>query len=182
MKIISNPLPNIYVLKYFDFEDERGRFLKPFSQNNIVDLPIDFNISEAFYSHSHKNVIRGMHFQHSRFSQSKLIYCTNGAIKDIIVDVRRDSINFNKPFSINLSYDLPYALFVGPGYAHGFTSLTNISTVHYLVDTPHNTFFDAGFLWSSIAYDWQISEPVVSHRDNQFPSIQESTFTCADFE
>ena len=171
--IFSEPLPDVFILNLKRFSDERGNFNKIFQQDLFASLGIKFSPKEYFYSTSKKNVLRGMHFQVGSFAHDKLVYCSQGIILDVIVDVRKESNYFNAPISIELSGEDSKAVFIGKGYAHGFLTKSNHSAMHYFTSTVHSPENDMGVLWSSINFDWQIKNPVISTRDGCHPDINE---------
>ncbi len=171
--IFSEPLPGVLILNLERFSDERGDFNKIFQQESFSSLGIKFVPKEYFYSTSKKNVLRGMHFQVGSDAHDKLVYCSQGMILDVIVDVRKESKYFNAPISIELSGKDSMAVFIGKGYAHGFLTKSNHSVMHYFTSTVHSPKNDKGVLWSSINFDWQIKNPIISKRDEFHPDINE---------
>ena len=134
-------------------------------------MGLPFMPEENFITISKRDVIRGMHFQYGCSAQEKIVSCMSGEILDVVVDVRKDSPFYNKPYSITLGENEPYGLFIGKGYAHGFLSITEGSCVNYLVSKQHNPSFDSGVLWSSINFDWPVASPIISPRDTALPMI-----------
>ena len=112
-----------------------------------------------------------MHYQCSTHAHDKLVFCITGKILDVIVDIRPDSPQFNRPISISLDASIPRAIFISKGYAHGFLSQSDNTTLLYQTSTVHNPRNDKGILWSSINFDWPISNPVLSERDKSHPVI-----------
>ena len=172
-KILSEPLPSVYILSNPCFKDERGIFFKTFNQEQFSELEINFAPREQFSTISSKNVLRGMHFQTKEASHSKLVSCTCGSILDVIVDIRISSPNYNKPFSIQLSGTSNQMIFIGKGYAHGFLSLEDNTLVSYTTDKEYNPDLDAGVNWRSINFEWPVLNPLVSSRDQKHPGINE---------
>jgi len=163
--VIDEPLPSVYLLDFAKATDNRGFFSKPYHIASFKQIHPDFSVAEYFYSRSYFNVIRGMHYQLGSSPSQKLIFCSAGAVLDVVVDVRKDSKNYNKPVSFTLSEHQPTALFVGRGYAHGYLTLTDHADLHYLCDSLHDPSDDKGVLWSSINFDWPTSSPILSQRD-----------------
>ena len=172
-EIISEPLPGVYILQNFFNNDERGFFSKIFNEDSFNNIGLDFKPKEHFFTTSKQDVIRGMHFQVGSSAQDKLIFCTQGSFVDVIVDVRKGSPSFNKPFSIELFAEDSKSIFIKKGYAHGFLSNTKLSSIHYLTSTIHNPLNDKGVLWKSIDFEWPIKNPILSRRDLNHPSINE---------
>lgn len=171
-QIIDEPLPGVYVIEAFRFHDVRGSFTKLVHTEFLSDQGIVFTPAESFLTRSNSNVIRGMHFQIDYAAHSKLVSCPKGRVLDVVVDVRPESMFFNKPFTIELNEDSSKMLFIGIGYAHGFLSLHHDSWMLYYTSTVHNPSLDRGVLWSSIDLEWPVDSPILSDRDRSHPSIQ----------
>ena len=163
-------------VKIFNFKfskDNRGTFSKVFDKKYFLKNKIKFNIKESFTSSSKKNTIRGMHFQKGKFSQNKLVYVIEGQINDVFIDLRKNSKTYLKVKSLLLSSDNNKAVFLPKGIAHGFQVLSNKCIVGYLVDNYYSKDHDKGILWNSINYKWNISNPIISKRDKNFPRLDE---------
>ena len=170
-KILTEPLPDVFIIQIPRFEDQRGIFIKSFNEDFFSSLPDPFTPMEQFISISSKDVIRGMHFQVENSAQQKLVTCPVGKVLDVIVDVRIESPYFNKPISFELGEKEPLAILIGKGYAHGFLSLTDNSFMQYLTSTVHSPAHDKGVLWSSIDFNWPTDSPKISNRDSNHPAI-----------
>jgi dTDP-4-dehydrorhamnose 3,5-epimerase len=113
-----------------------------------------------------------MHFQVGEAAQDKLVFCPKGRVLDVVVDVRSSSPHFNQPVAVELSEHNSTALLIRKDYAHGFLALEDDSWMLYFTTTVHCPALDCGVLWSSIAFDWPIQNPVTSERDKCHPAIQ----------
>ncbi len=171
MKAIDCSIPHCKILELDPYLDSRGDFVKLFSDRQIP-LYDGFRIREIFFSHSKKNVIRGMHLQTPPFDHNKVILCLAGAAFDVLVDLRKGSPAYGKPFGIKLAARQYQALYVPRGVAHGFCALEDNTTVSYFVDSAHSPEHDVGVHWRSIPVDWPVSEPIVSKRDESFPTLE----------
>lgn len=172
MKIVKELLPGCFLLEPPRFEDERGRFVKTFHQNQFRDLGLDAVFRESFYSISRRNVIRGMHFQVPPHQHQKLVFCSSGAVRDVLLDLRRGD-GYGKVASVNLSAENCYQVFIPAGIAHGFVTLGDEAILHYQTSTVHAPAFDRGIRWDSFGYDWGIAAPVLSPRDAAHPSFHD---------
>ena len=103
---------------------------------------------------SNKNVIRGMHCQFKEAKHNKLVTCIQGSVLDVVVDIRKESKLFNKPYSIILSEDKNKSLLIGEGYAHGFLSLQENTILQYITSYPYLSELDSGVNWKSINFKW----------------------------
>lgn len=153
------------------FKDDRGEFVKPFNWDGLQAVGIRLTLKEEIFSVSRKNVLRGLHFQVPPYDHQKLIYCVQGRILDVVVDIRRTSPHFGEVFSAELSSENRHILLVPRGFAHGFLSLEDNSTVVYKTDTVYAPDHDQGIKWDSINFEWPIAEPIVSERDSGTPKL-----------
>lgn len=170
-QVANKLLDQVYLLSCPHFMDVRGTFTKIFHHEHFSGLGLDFFPEESFITTSSENVLRGMHYQVCEAAHSKLVYCISGAVLDVVVDIRPDSSEYNKPVCVNLSADQPTAVYIGKGYAHGFIALVNNSSLFYSTSVIHCPELDRGILWSSIDFNWPVSSPILSERDKNHPSI-----------
>lgn len=169
----SLPLEGAYLITLPEFWDDRGVFVKPFHNNTFQQYGIDFKLRESYYSFSKKDVIRGMHFQLPPHHHSKLVYCPQGAILDVIVDLRKDSATYGQYYAQELSAANHLAYYIPEGFAHGFKALTDDAMTYYLVSSEYNKDADTGILYSSFGYEWSIENPIISARDLSFKRLDE---------
>jgi dTDP-4-dehydrorhamnose 3,5-epimerase len=171
-KIIDQLLPGVTLLQCPHSSDDRGDFTKLFHGGALSALGLPFSPAEMFLTRSKAGVIRGMHFQVGEAAHDKLVCCPKGRVLDVVVDVRPESSSFNQPVAVELSEHSHMALLIGKGYGHGFLALDDDSWMLYSTTTVHNPALDRGVLWSSIAFDWPVQQPVISERDRTHPVIE----------
>jgi dTDP-4-dehydrorhamnose 3,5-epimerase len=170
---LETELPGVFVLQPRIFEDQRGSFVKTYHETLFDELGIPFKPKEEFFSVSHKNVVRGMHFQTPTQAHDKLVYCPVGNVLDVVVDLRKSSKNFGKAMSRELSATNREMLFIPIGFAHGFLALEDHTMMVYQTNTMHSPANDAGILWNSFGFDWPVKYPVLSDRDKSFPALKD---------
>jgi dTDP-4-dehydrorhamnose 3,5-epimerase len=134
---------------------------------------ISFDLKESYFSLSKKDVIRGMHFQTPPHQHAKVVFCPQGAILDVIIDLRKDSATFQQFYSQELSAENHKAYYIPEGFAHGFKSLTDDAITYYLVSSEYSQQHDTGILYNSFGFDWGVDNPVISERDSSFPALGE---------
>ncbi len=172
MEFAQLDLPGCFLIAPRDSTDARGRFVKPFARSQFAHHGLMTNFVEQFYSVSHPGVLRGMHFQLPPAHHAKLVYCVAGEVRDVLLDLRRNSSTYGRHVAITLSAATAQALYIPPGIAHGFSVTGSASaTMVYNVTSEHSPKHDAGVLWSSFGCDWGIDHPTVSTRDAGFPSL-----------
>ena len=175
MHIIAEPLPGVKILRPFVFEDARGNFVKPFHEGQLAEHGISLPVREEFFSSSAAGVLRGMHFQVAPHAHQKLVYCITGRVRDVLLDLRRDSPTFGRAVSFELSAANHHVVYIPIGLAHGFLSLEDHSCLIYKTDAVHAPDCDVGILWNSFNFDWQLTDldPIVSSRDLSHPAFND---------
>lgn len=173
MKILNTPIQDLKILEPKIFEDIRGEFVKTFTDEFFKLQGLDINIKETYYSISHKNVIRGMHFQIPPDEHIKLVYVPQGEIIDVVLDIRKNSPSYGKFFEIKLSAENRKVLIIPKGLAHGFKSLKNNTNVTYMQTSCYSPNNDKGINYNSFGFDWKCSNPKLSDRDLSFPSLND---------
>ncbi|MFA6310324.1 MAG: dTDP-4-dehydrorhamnose 3,5-epimerase [Sterolibacterium sp.] len=152
-------------------EDPRGRFVKIFHGPEFQKLGLETEFREEYYTTSRQNVIRGMHFQVPPFDHVKLVYCPEGSVFDVAVDIRKNSPHFGRFISIELSREKGNAIYIPKGFAHGFFVTSASATLVYKVSTVHSPDHDQGILWNSIDIPWPTERPSISDRDCSLPRL-----------
>jgi dTDP-4-dehydrorhamnose 3,5-epimerase len=172
-EVIEKTLNGCLLLAPKVFNDHRGQFVKPYHWDSLQGLGIHLEVKEEIFSVSKKNVLRGMHFQTPPFDHQKFVYCVKGRILDVIVDIRKKSPYYGSCFSAELSSENRRILLVPRGFAHGFLSLEEDSTVVYKTDTVYAPEHDQGIRWDSFGFNWPVMDPVLSRRDQDAPKFNE---------
>ena len=170
MRIETTNLADVLVLTPQPFHDDRGLFTRTFDADIFDDYLGAPGTSAAFVqdsqSRSAKGVIRGMHGRSGR-GEAKLVRCANGAVHDVLVDIRRDSPTFGKQQAFLLDDNDFRHLYVPPGFLHGFQALTATADVCYRIDRPHDPSEDLAVAYNDpdLAIDWPLPVSAVSTRD-----------------
>jgi dTDP-4-dehydrorhamnose 3,5-epimerase len=166
-QFISLEIPGTFLVNNFTAADDRGVFVKTYHEEKFAAQGIACHFTESYYSVSHQNVIRGMHFQLPPYQHEKMVYVTAGKILDVILDIRTASPTYGKYISLELKGGGD-SVFIPKGCAHGFMALTPDATVVYNVTSLYNAEADTGILYNSFGFSWPVSTPVLSARDRNF--------------
>jgi dTDP-4-dehydrorhamnose 3,5-epimerase len=153
--------------------DERGSFVKTFHAEAFLAHRLATGFVEQFYTVSGRGVLRGMHLQLPPHEHAKLVYCVAGTVLDVALDVRGGSPTYGRHLSIELSAEQPRALYLPPGIAHGFYTLSESATLVYNVTSVHAPGSDAGIRWDSFGFAWPGAAPTLSARDRALPALDE---------
>jgi dTDP-4-dehydrorhamnose 3,5-epimerase len=173
MELIPTTLEGCYQVRPFFAQDDRGTFVKTFHAELFADLGLPICWREEYYSKSKEGVIRGMHFQTHPHDHEKLVYCIQGRVLDVVVDLRKDSHTYGKHFAVELDAAHGCGLMIPKGMAHGFLALTEEVLMTYKVTSVYAPKNDSGIRWDSFGFDWGISQPIVSARDRAHPTFED---------
>jgi len=169
----STHLTGCFELQPKAIEDTRGRFVKVFHCQAFAAHGLETNFAEEYYSVSNKNVIRGMHFQLPPFDHVKLVYCVQGSVMDVVVDLRVGSPTYGKSAVVELSAAKANSIYIPEGMAHGFCSLCEQTVMVYKVTTVYASEQDTGILWNSFGVTWPTTQAILSARDQTFEPLDQ---------
>jgi dTDP-4-dehydrorhamnose 3,5-epimerase len=169
MQLIDTPLLDAKVIIPKIFEDERGYFYESFNAQNFKDQLGDFTFVQDNQSLSQKGVLRGLHFQNPPYEQGKLVRVLAGSVLDVIVDIRKNSPTYGKHFSYVLCATKKHALWVPPGFAHGFLTLEDQTVFFYKVTNYYNKESEGSIVFndSDLGIDWGVEDPILSEKDKK---------------
>jgi dTDP-4-dehydrorhamnose 3,5-epimerase len=164
-------LPEVVLFTPKVFGDERGFFFESFSEREFVEATgLDYRFVQDNHSKSVKGVLRGLHYQLPPHAQGKLVRVVQGAVFDVAVDIRKSSPNFGKWVGAMLSADNKRQLWIPPGFAHGFVTLTDTAEFLYKTTDFYAPQSERCIAWDepSIGVDWHYAEtPQLSAKDLQ---------------
>ena len=170
MHIEGTTLADVLALVPEPHRDDRGLFTRTFDAHIFDDYVGKPGLSATFVqdsqSRSVMGVIRGMHGRSGR-GEAKLVRCANGAVHDVLVDIRPSSPTFGHKQAFLLDDRTFRHLYVPPGFLHGFQALTATADVCYRIDRAHDPSEDVAVVHDDpdLAIDWPLPVTVVSARD-----------------
>ena len=169
-------IPDVVLIEPNLISDDRGFFCETFKASDFSSNGISATFVQENFSHSVKNVIRGLHFQQNPKAQAKLVSVVSGKIFDVAVDIRKNSPTFGKWVSEILSHENHKSLFIPSGFAHGFCVLSNEADVLYKVNNEYFPDDESGIIWndSNINISWPTNNPIISNKDKQYPTLENS--------
>jgi len=168
MKITPTPLQGVYIVEQDVFKDKRGAFVITFQRSFFTSLGLECDFCENYYTKSHEDVIRGLHFQTPPHDHAKLVTVIQGTIIDVILDIRRSSPTYGQHVEIELSRENRRSIYIAKGLAHGFGTLSDSAIAYYMVTAEYAPDHDEGIRYDSFGYRWPITTPIVSDRDLSF--------------
>ena len=163
MKIIKTKIKDLVLVKTNIYNDKRG-FFKEVQKNNILKKKFIFDC----FSFSKKNTLRGLHLQ-TKKSQAKIITVVQGKILDVVVDLRKNSKTYGKHFSIEISQNSDFSLFIPENFAHGFLCLSKNCAVYYKCTNYRDKRSEKTIIWNDkkLNIKWPIKKPILSKKDKQ---------------
>ena len=125
MKIIETAIEGVVNIETRLFKDGRGYFFESFNQREFEEKVCKTTFVQDNESKASYGVIRGLHFQKSPYTQSKLVRVVNGAVLDVAVDIRKGSSTFGQHVAVELTGENHRQFFIPRGFAHGFSVLSD---------------------------------------------------------
>lgn len=174
MRFRPTGLAGLVVVEPEPFVDQRGLFARTFCEREFTDagLPGRFVQSSVSFNLC-RGTLRGMHFQRAPHAEGKLVRCTRGAIVDVAVDLRDGSPTRLHWRGVELSAENRASLYIPPGFAHGFQTLSDQAEVLYLMTEFYAPDAAGGVRWNDPAFgiEWPIAGPILSERDATYPDF-----------
>ena len=169
MTLIETSIPGVYIIEPKVFGDSRGYFFESWNQARFDALVRPVRFVQDNESKSCYGVVRGLHYQKGRFSQSKLVRVVSGRVLDIAVDIRRGSPTFGQYVSCELSAENQRMMFIPRGFAHGFSVLSEEAVFQYKCDNYYAPDEQGAIAWDDpfLSIDWGLpkADVILSERD-----------------
>lgn len=169
MQVSHLDIDGLMVFEPRVFEDERGAFFESFNLarfRETTGLEVDF--VQDNHSISHKNVLRGLHYQVDPHAQGKLVRVVHGAAWDVAVDIREGSPTYGKWAAVELTAANRKQFWIPAGFAHGFLALEDDTEFLYKTTAYWHAGSERTIRWDdpTIGVAWPVEgEPVLSRKD-----------------
>ncbi|MGB5442166.1 MAG: dTDP-4-dehydrorhamnose 3,5-epimerase [Gammaproteobacteria bacterium] len=175
MKVIPTAHPEVLLIEPDIFRDERGFFMETFHAGKYPQHGLPAEFMQDNHSRSCRGVLRGLHYQ-LQHPQGKLVRVVSGEVFDVAVDIRKGSPRFGEAVSIVLSADDPRQLYIPPGFAHGFCTLSETADFLYKCTELYAPGDEYGIAWDDpdLGIDWPQLEFSLSAKDKSNPGLHDS--------
>lgn len=178
MRITPTNIEDCFLLEPLTFRDRRGIFFESYNHKILEDaLGRSVSFVQDNHSVSHKNVLRGLHFQTGEHAQAKLVRVARGEVLDVVVDLRRESNTYRNVFRTILTETNRKMLYIPKGMAHGFLSLMDETIFLYKCDEYYNKEAESGIIYNDpdLNIDWGIPEDeiILSEKDMELPKLKD---------
>ena len=177
MEFISTDMEGLYTIRLKKLEDERGSFARTFCKNEFKQIGFDKEFVQFNHSfNKYRGTVRGMHFQHAPYSETKLIRCIQGAVYDVAVDLREGSPTFLQHLGFELSATNMISILIPEGFAHGFQTLEDNTALIYHHTAFYTADADDGLRYNdpSLKITWRLPVINVSEKDMNYKAIDQN--------
>ena len=168
MRFTELAISGAYLIDVDPIEDSRGFFAKVLSIEELQQYGWPSNILQVNNSYNHqKGTLRGLHYQIPPHQEAKLIRVIQGALWDVIVDLRPNSPTFGEWTSLTLSASQRNMILVPPGCAHGLMTLVDHTEMMYFVSENYHPASERGIRWDDPTFgiEWPMPPTVISEKD-----------------
>jgi dTDP-4-dehydrorhamnose 3,5-epimerase len=159
----------LYLVETKLFLDARGSLQKYFESDLFSKL--DFSVDDIYTTHSHRNVIRGMHHQIEPYGQVKFVSCVAGSFFDVALDLRRKSKTYGKVFTCKLESSKNLSVIVPSGFSHGTYSLQDDSIMLSICSGQYIPHQESGFNMRSLNLPFVKKNATLSEKDILLPDF-----------
>lgn len=180
MNVIATALPEVLIFEPRVFADDRGWFMESYNQA-VFEKAVGYAVPfvQDNHSYSKRGVLRGLHFQLPPYAQGKLVRATQGRVWDVAVDIRKSSPTFGKWVGVELSAENRRQLWIPPGFAHGFITLSETAEFLYKTTALYNKASEGAIVWNDpqLAIQWPeipAAEVILAEKDATAPLLKDA--------
>ena len=177
MNVIKTSIDGVVIIEPRIFKDARGYFFESFNQEEFEKKVCHTRFVQDNESKSCYGVVRGLHFQKPPFAQSKLVRVVKGAVLDVAVDIRKDSLTFGHHVAVELTEENQRQFFIPRGFAHGFSVLSEEVIFQYKCDNFYVPQSEGAIAWDDpdLEIDWQlpVDQVVLSEKDKLHSGLRD---------
>lgn len=175
MEVIHTSIDDVVIIEPKVFGDDRGFFLETFQDKRYAELAgIQGRFVQDNHSRSSKGVLRGLHFQKTK-PQGKLVRVVLGEVFDVAVDLRTGSDTYGQWVGVVLSATNKRQLWIPPGFAHGFVTLSDTADFEYKCTDYYDPSDEGCLIWNDpeVGIEWPIDAPQLSAKDEVGLTLRE---------
>lgn len=175
----SSVFADVYLIQTPRYTDERGFFMETFRASWFEEIAPELSFLQDNHSYSTQGVLRGLHYQLQQ-PQGKLVRVMRGKIFDVVVDLRLNSTTFGLWQGFELSADNQRQLWIPPGFAHGFYTLSTEADCFYRCTDYYHAESERSIRWDdhSLGIQWPLlgEAPLISLKDQQARSFDQAEY------
>jgi dTDP-4-dehydrorhamnose 3,5-epimerase len=175
MLFTETQLKGAFIIDLEQRSDTRGFFARTFCAQEFEAYGLKSAVAQCNLSFNYKKgTLRGMHYQISPACETKLVRCTQGAIYDVIIDMRPDSPTYLSHIGVELTAENRRALYVPEMFAHGYQALTDGAEVVYEVSKFYTPRYERGLRYDDPIFgiNWPLPVSEISEKDAAWPLFE----------
>lgn len=175
MQFTQTKLQGAFIIDLEQKSDDRGFFARTFCAKEFAEQGLKPTVAQGNSSFNYKKgTLRGMHYQVAPATETKLVRCIQGAIYDVIIDMRPDSPTYMKHEGVELTAGNRRTLYVPELFAHGYQTLTDNAEVIYQVGEFYTPGYEKGLRYDDPAFgiEWPLPVSLISEKDAGWPLIE----------
>ena len=133
----------------------------------VVQCNISFN--------ARAGTVRGMHYQAPPVTEAKLVRCTQGAVHDVVVDLRPESPSYLQYVAVELSASNRVSLYIAKDLlGHGFQTLEDDTEVSYQMGERYVPGADRGVRYDdpAVGVEWPLPVSSIAPKDAAWPLLR----------
>jgi dTDP-4-dehydrorhamnose 3,5-epimerase len=181
VKLLALDLPRAHLVELEPHVDDRGFFARTWCSKEFAEAGLPSEIVQTNVSQTRqRRTIRGLHYQRPPSREGKLVRCLKGGIYDVIVDIRPDSPTFLRHLGVELTPTNRRAIYIPPGFAHGFMTLEPETEVWYQMTDYYQPGLGGGMRWDDpvLSIEWPHEPSTINERDATYPDLNRDDFEC----
>ncbi|MBW4596502.1 MAG: dTDP-4-dehydrorhamnose 3,5-epimerase [Brasilonema angustatum HA4187-MV1] len=175
MIFVETELKDAYIIELEQKQDHRGFFARTFCAQEFEAHGLKPTVAQCNLSFNYKKgTLRGMHYQTLPAAETKLVRCTQGAIYDVIIDMRPESPSYLQYIGVELTAENHRALYVPEMFAHGYQTLTDSAEVAYQVGEFYTPGYEQGLRYDDPFFNiqWPLEVTDISEKDKNWPLMK----------
>jgi len=181
MKFEALELSDAFLIELEPHVDNRGLFARTWCAEEFAGAGLPAEIVQTNLSLTLlRGAIRGLHYQRPPSREGKVVRCLKGGIFDVIVDIRPDSQTFLRHLGAELTPFNRSALYIPPGFAHGFQTLEPETEVWYQMTDRYQPGLSGGLRWDdpALGIEWPLKPTSMNERDATYPDLDRDEIEC----
>lgn len=157
MELFPADLEGVLIVRPTVCHDERGAVRFMWNADAWASAGLPPLMATENHIVSHRWVLRGIHRQLTA-PQGKLVRAISGRAFDVAVDLRRSSPTFGRWVGCTLDANDGDALWLPPGFGHGFLALSASTVVAIQASAPAVPGDEATLAWNdpSVGVEWPL--------------------------
>jgi len=174
MIFTETSLPRVFLVDLEPIGDSRGFFSRFWCSKEFDAQGLPFDVAQINMAHNAETgTLRGLHYQRDPYAEARIVSCAHGSVFDVAVDVRPDSPTYLQWFGTELSSENRRMLHIPAGFAHGYQTLEDDTSLLYLASEFYTPDSEAGLRYNdpAIGIDWPLPVASISDKDAGCPLL-----------